>query len=119
MIHRFQENRPMQFLWNILSFCLIFAMYICTCNWLTNRITNGGKFGRVIEVATTFIVTVLLVNLISVIAILLGVESYNLQNVPLIGPVVMATVSALVLLFLMRKLTKKRRPIEGSEFHSK
>ena len=106
----------MQYLWAILPFCIGFWLFAYTCHWVTLRITKGGKFGRVIEGVTEFTVGILLINLIGVIAILLGVEAYNLQNVGLICPLVMATVSALVLLFLMKRLAKKSAtPIDPAE----
>ena len=110
----------MQYLWDILSFYLICMLFFCTCDWLTNRITKGGKFGRVIECVTHSTVFVLSFNLICVIAILLGVETnFMPKTLGLVAPLVMATVSALVLFFLMQKLAQKRRSIEGTELHSK
>ena len=105
----------MQYLWAILPFCIGCLLFSHACNWFTLRITKSAKFGM-IEGVTEFTVAILLINLISVIAILLGVEAYNLQNVGLICPLVMATVSALVLLFLMKRHAKKSAtPIDPAE----
>ena len=109
----------MQFLRENLLLMTVYMLIFWSNDWLMNRIMKGGKFGRVFEGAIHCTVFMLLFSLISVMAVFLGVGRYFPQNDRLTGPLMMATVSALVLLFLVKKLAQEYRSIEGTELHSK
>ena len=79
---------------SLLTFCLIGLV----AGWLAGQITKGGSFG----VVNNLIVGVIGAILGGVLFWLLGLKAYGLM-----GQLVTATVGALVLLFLLKKLAKK------------
>ena len=80
----------MEFLW--------FLLIGLAAGWLAGQITKGGSFG----VVNNLIVGVIGAILGGWLFWLLGLKAFGL-----VGQLVTATVGALVLLFLLKKLAKK------------
>lgn len=80
----------MEFLW--------FLLIGLAAGWLAGQITKGGSFG---------VVNNLIVGVIGAIlgGVILGLVGFTATN--LLGKLVSATIGALVLLYLLKKLAKK------------
>ena len=79
---------------SLLTFCLIGL----AAGWLAGQITKGGSFG----VVNNLIVGVIGAILGGVLFSRIGLKAYGL-----VGQLVTATVGALVLLFLLKKIANK------------
>ena len=78
---------------------IVYLLLIGLCaGWLAGQITKGGSFG----VVNNLIVGVIGAILGGMLFFLLGLKAYGLW-----GQLVTATVGALILLFLLKKIAKK------------